>query len=177
MMYVRRIAIAFAVLFFGTAAAFAGETLILRDPSIGGGHVVFSHGGDLWTVGLEGGEARRLTTSVGLELSPHISPDGTLVAFAGEYDGNVDVYVVPIEGGEPRRLTWHPGVDIPRGWTPDGKGVLFGSGRDSAPLPLFRLWTVPLTGGLPEPLKLLEAHPVHILPQPPDPVKSVSPRP
>ena len=37
------------------------------------------------------------------------SPDGKLVAFTGQYGGNVDVYVVPIEGGEPRRLTWHPG--------------------------------------------------------------------
>ena len=34
------------------AAAAAGETLILRDPTIGGGNVVFAHGGDLWVVGL-----------------------------------------------------------------------------------------------------------------------------
>ncbi len=143
-----------AVLCLAATALFAGETLILRDPAIGGGKVVFAHGGDLWVVGLEGGVARRLTTAAGPERSPHISPDGSLVAFAGEYDGNVDVYVVPLEGGEPRRLTWHPGSDAPRGWTPDGSRVIFASGRDGAPIPLARLWTVPVDGGMPEPLPL-----------------------
>ena len=85
---------------------------------------------------------------------PHLSPDGTLVAFAGEYDGNVDVYVVPVAGGEPRRLTWHPGRDIPRGWTPDGKRVIFASARDAAPIPLLRFWTVSVEGGFPEPMPL-----------------------
>ena len=36
-----------------------------------------------------------------LETNPVISLDGTQVAFAGEYDGNLDVYVVSIGGGEP----------------------------------------------------------------------------
>ena len=132
----------------------AGETLILRDPTIGGGQVVFSHGGDLWVVGLDGGTARRLTTSIGQERWPHLSPDGSLVAFSGEYDGNVDVYVIPVEGGEPTRLTWHPGRDSVRGWTPDGKRVVFASGRDSAPIPIARFWTVGLGGGAPEPMPL-----------------------
>ena len=56
----------------------------------------------------------------GVESSPYFSPDGKIVAFTGEYDGNIDVYVVPIEGGEPTRLTWHPGPDVVRGFTPDG---------------------------------------------------------
>ena len=43
--------------------------------------------------------------------NPVFSPDGSLVAFTGEYDGNPDVYVVPAAGGVPRRLTYHPGAD------------------------------------------------------------------
>ena len=58
----------------------------------------------------KGGEASRLTTGVGAERSPLFSPDGTTVAFTGEYDGNVDVYIVPAAGGVPKRLTYHPGV-------------------------------------------------------------------
>jgi len=156
-MTIRRFVIAVAIFLAATLAG-AGETLLLREPTIGGGNVVFSHGGDLWVVGLEGGAARRLTTSIGRERSPHLSPDGTLVAFSGEYEGNVDVYVVPVTGGEPRRLTWHPGPDGVRGWTPDGTHVIFASGRDSAPIPVARLWTVSLDGGLPEPLPLPRAY-------------------
>ena len=55
-----------------------------------------------------GGEARRLTAGAGIETDPVFSPDGTLIAFTGEYDGNLDVYVVPAAGGVPRRLTCHP---------------------------------------------------------------------
>ncbi len=152
-MIARRFTIA-VLLCLAAAWGQAGETLILREPAIGGGHVVFAHGGDLWVVGIEGGTARRLTTSIGVERSPHLSPDGTLVAFSGEYDGNVDVYVVPVEGGEPTRLTWHPGRDLVRGWTSDGERVIFASGRDTAPIPYPRFWTVALEGGAPEPLPL-----------------------
>ncbi len=89
---------------------------------------------------------RRLTAGVGLEAHPVISPDGTQVAFAGQYDGNLDVYVVPLEGGEPRRLTYHPDPDLPVAWSPDGKSILFRSTRASYGR-FTRLFTVPLAGG------------------------------
>jgi Tol biopolymer transport system component len=53
-----------------------------------------------------------------------ISPNGQLIAFTGEYDGNMDVYVVSVDGGDPKRLTWHP-VDMVTGWSNDGMKVVF----------------------------------------------------
>jgi hypothetical protein len=47
-----------------------------------------------------GGDARRLTTGVGLETDPVFSPDGRHIAFTGEYECNLDVYVVPAASGE-----------------------------------------------------------------------------
>jgi tricorn protease len=126
----------------------ADPPIILNHPAISAKHVAFGHAGDLWVVDRAGGEARRLTTGAGLETHPIFSPDGTQVAFAGEYDGNLDVYVVPVEGGVPRRLTYHPDPDLPVAWTPDGKSVLFRSTRASFGR-FSRLYTVPLTGGLP----------------------------
>ena len=125
-----------------------GRPLLLRKPTVSRTQIVFSYAGDLWVVGREGGESRRLTTAPGEETDPVFSPDGTQVAFTGEYDGNVDVYVVPAAGGVPRRLTYHPGEDRVVGWTPDGKRVLFASARDSySGVP--RLFTVPAEGGFP----------------------------
>ncbi|MFN2453720.1 MAG: PDZ domain-containing protein [Pyrinomonadaceae bacterium] len=109
--------------------------------------IAFVYAGDLWMVKRDGGSANHLTTGAGLETDPVFSPDGTQIAFTGEYEGNADVYVVPATGGVPRRLTYHPGADVVQSWTPDGKGILFRSSRNSYSR-FNRLFTIALDGGL-----------------------------
>jgi tricorn protease len=135
------------------AEATAPPRLLLQKPTVSRTQVVFSFAGDLWVVGREGGEATRLTNGVGRETEPCFSPDGRLVAFTGEYDGNVDAYVVEAAGGVPRRLTWHPAEDYVAGWTPDGQSVLIHSSRTSFHY-FEKLFAVPLAGGLPQELPL-----------------------
>ncbi len=120
----------------------------LREPDVGPESIVFVHANDLWTVGRDGGDAKRLTSDVGAESAPAFSPDGRWIAFSGEYGGDVDVYVVAAEGGQPRRLTWHPADDVVQGWTPDGR-VLFQSGRAGQPTRLWQFYTVDPAGGFP----------------------------
>jgi Tol biopolymer transport system component len=114
---------------------------------------VFAYAGDLWSVPRDGGAAARLTSGTGIETDPQFSPDGTHIAFTGEYDGNVDVFVVPAAGGVPKRLTWHPAVDRVLGWTPDGKRIIFGSSR-TAYSRFGEMFTVPAEGGVEEKLPL-----------------------
>jgi tricorn protease len=143
------------VLFLGSSLAIAADEApkILQRPAISAKDVAFVYGGDIWVVSRGGGDARRLTTGVGLESHPVFSPDGSKLAFAGDYDGNLDVYVVATAGGEPTRLTYHPDPDLPVAFTPDGGSVLFRSPRNSYGR-FTRLYTVPLTGGHPEELPL-----------------------
>jgi tricorn protease len=122
------------------------KPLLLRHPTISRTQIVFSFANDLWSVSREGGDARRLTTGVGMETDPIFSPDGSQIAFTGEYDGNTDVFVIPASGGTPRRLTYHPAADRAIGWTPDGKNIVFASRRTSYS-GFTRLFTVPVTGG------------------------------
>jgi tricorn protease len=129
------------------------KRLLFRNPTVSQTELVFEYANDLWIVSRDGGEARRLTSGVGREFNPHFSPDGTQVAFSGEYDGNIDVYVIPASGGVPRRLTYHPGPDVAIGWTPDGKRILFNSGRDSY-ADSGKLYTIGVDGTLPEALPL-----------------------
>jgi tricorn protease len=144
------------VMFAASVACGAEErTLLGQQPTLSKTTIVFTYGGYLWSVPREGGEARQLTTG-GHEGYAIFSPDGTQIAFTGQYDGNTDVYVMPAEGGTPKRLTWHPGQDGAMGWTPDGKKVLFVSDRD-AYADFTRFYTVPAEGGVAEALPMWRA--------------------
>ena len=127
--------------------------LLLQNPTLSKTQIGFAYGGDIWIVSREGGDAQRLVTGLGTLRGPIFSPDGTMVAYTGNYDGNDDVYVVASAGGEPRRLTFHPGADVAVGWTPDGKSVLFRSPRLSYSDP-DQLFTVPIEGAFPTALPL-----------------------
>ncbi|MDR1415018.1 MAG: PDZ domain-containing protein [Odoribacteraceae bacterium] len=139
----------------------AQEAHLMRFPHSVGDKVVFSHGGDIYTVTLPGGIARKLTSHVGYEMFPRFSPDGKQIAFTGQYDGNTEVYIIPSEGGEPRRLTYTATLkrddpsdrmgpnNIVIGWTPDGKQVLFRSRCHTFNDFTGQLFTVPAVGGLP----------------------------
>ncbi|HZV77409.1 MAG TPA: PDZ domain-containing protein, partial [Candidatus Babeliales bacterium] len=126
------------------AAARAATPLLLRDPTISRTQIAFTYAGYIWITGRHGGTARRLVTGYDLAAGPYFSPDGSMVAFTANYDGNYDVYVVPSSGGEPRRLTFH-GADVAVGWTPDGTRVLFRSHAAAYSDP-DQLYTIPLRG-------------------------------
>ena len=79
-----------AMLLLGTAGASADEARLLRFPATNGSEIVFSYGGDLYSVPVTGGTASRLTSHEGNEISPRFSPDGLTVAFTGQYDGNTE---------------------------------------------------------------------------------------
>src|SRR5271166_2466579 len=134
--------------FFALAAASAAADgpLLLQKPTLSKTHIVFVYAGDLWSVPRDGGDAVRITSGAGSETDPAFSPDGTRIAFTGEYDGNIDVFVVPAAGGVPKRLTYHPLPDVVVGWTSDGKQVVFRSGRNSYSR-FGNLFTVPAEGG------------------------------
>jgi tricorn protease len=125
------------------------NTRMMSQPAASDDHIAFIYAEDLWVANRDGSDARRLTVDEGVESNPCFSPDGKLIAFSAQYDGNTDVFIVPTEGGVPARLTWHPGNDLARGFTPDGKSVLFASQRSAFSTRLFQLFTVAVNGGFP----------------------------
>ena len=161
--------IVFALIAVAACAAILGsqetrEGRLLRFPDVYKDKIVFSYAGDLWLVSTSGGVARRVTSHSGLEIFPKFSPDGSQIAFTGEYDGNPNVYVIPAEGGQPKQLTFEaPPTREPErmgveneviSWMPDGKSILFLSRRDTFNTWFGRLFMVPTTGGLPTRLPL-----------------------
>ena len=98
----------------------------VRTPTIAEDRIVFACEDDLWSVGVEGGPARRLTATEGECTLPRLSPDGSRVAFIGREEGNPELYVMPAEGGAAQRLTTL-GTEFVycSGWSPDGASIYF----------------------------------------------------
>lgn len=142
------------------------EARLLRFPTTNGEDVVFSYAGDLFSVDIDGGEAKKLTSHIGYEIFPHFSPDGKTIAFSGQYDGNTEVYTIPSDGGEPLRVTYTATNNrddigdrmgpnnIVMAWTPDSKNITYRS-RISDGF-IGKLYNVDKTGGLSTVLPLSE---------------------
>lgn len=157
-------AILLAVLTSAVARAEPSAPFPLRDPSISKNKIAFTYAGSIWTVNHDGSSPQRLTNE-GKESMPSFSPDGSQIAFVGNYDGTASVYVIPSSGGDPRRLTYHPN-DFPNDlnggrssfttvtWTPDGKRIVFSSPRVAPTIRAFKLFEVPIEGGFAAPLPL-----------------------
>src|SRR2546421_6478999 len=88
-----------------SAQSLPNTTRLLRFPTTNDREIVFCYAGELYTVGKDGGVARRLTSGPGYTSFPRFSPDGKQIAYTSEYDGNREVYVMPADGGTPKRLT------------------------------------------------------------------------
>ncbi len=143
------------------------EARLLRFPATNGKDLVFTYAGDLYSVPLSGGTARKLTSHVGFEMFARFSPDGQTLAFTGQYDGNTEVFTIPASGGVPQRLTYTATLgrddvsdrmgpnNIVMAWTPDGQSIIYRSRKQTFG---FRahLFQVPVTGGLSEQLPLPE---------------------
>jgi len=151
----RRILLASLSVLFASILTFAADSapLLLQSPTLSKTQVAFAFGGDIWIVNRSGGDAQRLVTGNGTLSRPIFSPDGTEIAYTGNYDGNDDVYVVTATGGEPHRITYHPAADVAVGWTNDGRSILFRTLRGSYSR-FEKLYTVPASGGFPTPLPL-----------------------
>ncbi|MGH8318216.1 MAG: S41 family peptidase [Steroidobacteraceae bacterium] len=137
-----------------TSANAQTSPVLFQHPTVSQTQIVFAYADSLWSVNRQGGVANRLTSGMQQDSSPIFSPDGQHLAFTRNDRGNSDVYVMPADGGQARRLTWYPGPDITVGWTNGGKKVLFRSTRSSIDPLYFRLYTIPLAGGLPTALPL-----------------------
>lgn len=110
-----------------------------------GQSVYFVYDGDIWQSSVHGGEARRIVSMEGEEISPKPSPDGKHLAFSSNQYGNNDIYILHLQNGEINQLTTHQAPDVVKSWSPDSKTIYFTSNRYNT----YGSYAVPAEGGTP----------------------------
>ncbi|MCB5231348.1 MAG: S41 family peptidase [Candidatus Cloacimonas sp.] len=113
-----------AILLFGIVLLNAVEPKFMKDPAISpdGKTVCFTYMTDLWLVPFEGGEAKRITVSDGVDRDPIYSPDGKWIAFTSNREGFYGVYLIPSEGGQAKLLSRD--ISTASDWFSDSKRIL-----------------------------------------------------
>src|ERR1035437_916811 len=119
------------------------DARMMRQPAVSATQIAFVYAGDIWLADKAGGVAVRISSPKGEESFPRFSPDGSLLAFTGDYDGNEDIYVMPVTGGLPTRVTHHGAPDRMLGWYPDGKTILYATSMTSPKNRFNQLYRVP----------------------------------
>ncbi len=77
------------------------------------------------------GTFAQLTTEVGWEFFPSLSPDGKLLVYAGRAAGNWDIYLLRVGGERAMNLTEDDSADDTQpAFSPDGERIAFRSDRE-----------------------------------------------
>jgi TolB protein len=87
----------------------------------------------IWTMGLDGGDKKEVSTGIELNASPSLSPDGSQIAFAGSAKGNSDIYTIGAGGGGLHRLTTSRALEASPTWSPTGRQILYTSDLAGTP--------------------------------------------
>ena len=122
------------------------EAKLVRYPHYNHGQIAFTYLADIWTADEDGKNIKRITANKARDVYPRFSPDGKLIAFSSDRNGNVDVFIVSSDGGAVKQLTFHSADDTVLGWTPDSRAVLFASSRGDDFTG--KLYTISIDGGI-----------------------------
>jgi hypothetical protein len=101
----------------------------------------------IYTLPITGGTPA-LVTPTGRSYWHGWSPDGKMLTFCGERDGEFDIYTVPVRGGRETRLTMATGLDDGPEYSPDGRFIYFNSVRTGT----MQIWRMRTDGSEQEPV-------------------------
>ncbi|MFU8896101.1 MAG: amidohydrolase family protein [Gammaproteobacteria bacterium] len=119
------------------------------DVSPDGRQLVFHMLGDIYRVGIEGGEAEALTDGIAWNFQPRFSPDGRRIAFISDRDGAENIWTMAADGSDPvqvskerEHLLHNPA------WSPDGDYIAARKGYVSRrSIPAGSIWLYHRGGG------------------------------
>jgi Tol biopolymer transport system component len=121
-------------------------TWLSLDVSPDGKSIVFELMGDLYTLPIEGGQAKLISGGMAFDSQPRFSPDGQWITFISDREGSANIWIIHPDGGGVKQVSKNTADDFTSpAWTPDGKYIVaskmpFGIGANE-------LWMYHVDGG------------------------------
>ncbi len=121
-------------------------TWLSVDVNKDGTTLLFDLLGDLYTLPIAGGEAKRITEGPAYDSQPTYSPDSGMIAFVSDRDGADNLWVAKSDGTAPHQLTHEREAEFASPvWTNDGDYVVISKQAQGART--YELWMYNIHGG------------------------------
>ncbi|MCF8413824.1 MAG: amidohydrolase family protein [Melioribacteraceae bacterium] len=119
------------------------------DVSPNGKQIVFDLLGDIYSMPIEGGDAKLLRGGLAFEVQPRFSPDGQQISFTSDAGGGDNIWIMNSDGSDAKQITEESFRLLNNAtWTPDGNYLVarkhFTSGRS---LGAGEMWIYHKSGG------------------------------
>lgn len=100
-------------------------TWMSLDVSPDGQTIIFDLLGDIYTMPIAGGEAKKIIGGMSFESQPKFSPDGKLIVFLSDRSGSENVWISKPDGTEPKAITKDKkAMWVSPSWTTDGNYII-----------------------------------------------------
>ncbi len=108
-------------------------------------YFVSTRGGtkEIWQMDYDGANQKQLTHLGTIALSPHPSPDGSRIAFAGVSNAEWQILMYSLELNRQVNFTRFSGTNLSPAWSSDGKSLAFSSSRSGDS----EIYVVDVSGG------------------------------
>lgn len=118
------------------------------DASPDGKTLLFDLAGHLYTLPVEGGTAKRITSGLEFDSQPRYSPDGRHIVFVSDRGGAGNLWLADADGANARALTsdLHTMFVTPE-WSADGNYILVSQKKPEFYKSSFELWQYDIHGG------------------------------
>ncbi len=100
-------------------------TWMSLDVSVDGRTILFDLLGDIYTLPIGGGEAKRVIGDLSFDSQPRLSPDGQKIVFLSDRSGAENVWLANVDGSNPTQLTCERNEQfISPEWSADGHYII-----------------------------------------------------
>jgi len=121
-------------------------TWLSLDVSPDGKTIAFELLGDIYTLPIDGGEAKLIDGGMAFDSQPRFSPDGKWIAFLSDREGTENVYIMHPDGSDQKQVSKDPNNEFASpSWAPDGKYIFVS--KTSFGIGPREIWMYHINGG------------------------------